>query len=101
MSDDEMYDEVECGAGWKSLYVPLIARCKAEGVAVLQVKEKFGALRFYVMGGSDDLHAAIKEAESKSSTICEECGAPGELRKGSWRKTLCDQHASEVNGRAQ
>lgn len=98
MNDGNMYDEVECGAGWKSLYEPLVERCKAEGVAVLQAKEKFGSLRFYVMGGSDDLHAAIKQAESRSCTICELCGAPGELRKRSCLKTLCDRHALEGIG---
>jgi len=95
MRDDEMDETVECGRGWESLYAPLIARCKAEGVGVLQIKEKFGGLRFYVMDGSEELHAAIKEAEAKSLTICEQCGSPGELRKGGWRKTLCDQHAQE------
>lgn len=85
--------EVECGEGWKSLYVPLMERCKADGVAVLQVKEKFGGLRFYVGGGGDDLYDAIEEAESRSFTICEYCGAPGELRKDGWWKTLCDLHA--------
>jgi len=89
---------VECGEGWKPLYQPIIERCKAEGVTVLQVKEKFGGLRFYVIGGDDDLYAAISEAESKSKTICEQCGAPGELRKTGWWKTLCDQHAGD--GRA-
>ncbi len=93
MSDHET---VECGEGWKSLYEPLIARCKAEGVAVLQVKEKFGGLRFYVGGASDDLYDAIEEAESKSFTLCEKCGDPGELRKGrGWWQTLCDRHAQE------
>lgn len=89
----EEVHEVECGEGWKSLYVPLMERCKADGVAVLQVKEKFGGLRFYVAGGSDDLYDAIEEAESRSFTICECCGAPGELRKDGWWKTLCDLHA--------
>jgi hypothetical protein len=84
---------VECGEGWKSLYAPLIERCKAEDVAILQVKEKFGGLRFYVGGGSDDLYAAIEEAASRSLTLCERCGAPGELRTGGWWQTLCEQHA--------
>lgn len=87
---------VECGEGWKSLYVPLIERCKAEGVAVLQVKEKLGGLRFYVGAASDDLHHAIETAESKSFTLCEQCGDPGELRKGGgWWQTLCDRHAQD------
>jgi hypothetical protein len=96
MTDQEY--GVERGEGWKSLYEPLLERCKAEGVAVLQVKEKFGGLRFYVSGGSDDLFDAIDEVASKSFTICEQCGAPGELRKRGWSKTLCDRHAQERDG---
>lgn len=90
--------KVECGEGWKSLYAPLIERCKAEGAAVLQVKEKFGGLCFYVGGASDDLYDAIKVAESKSLTLCEKCGDPGELRKGAWWQTLCARHAQERDG---
>ena len=88
------HDSVECGEGWKSLYGPLIERCKAEGVAVLQVKEKQGGLRFYVGAASDDLHRAIEAAESRSFTLCEQCGDAGELRNGGgWWQTLCDRHA--------
>lgn len=83
----------ECGPGWAKLYEPLIARCEAEGATVEQIKEKFGGLRFYVSGGSDELHAAIEEAERDSHYICEQCGEPGATRKGGWLKTLCDAHA--------
>jgi hypothetical protein len=78
-----------------------------------QVKEKFGTLRFYVsMHASDEgqhvveqfgqmmslrpvagiasVQALISEAEEKSGTICEHCGAPGSLRQGGWWRTLCD-----------
>lgn len=80
-----------------SLYVPLIERCAAEEVAVLQVKEKLGGLRFYYIGAaSNDLHNAIEAAESKSFTLCEQCGDPAELRKGGgWWQTLCDRHAQD------
>lgn len=84
---------IECGEGWKLLYEPLIERCKAEGVAILQIKEKFGGLRFYIIGGTDELYDSIDEAEAKSFTICERCGAPGVLREGGWMQTLCDEHA--------
>jgi hypothetical protein len=89
---------VECGEGWKSLYAPLIERCKVEGVEVLQVKQKFGGLRFYVGVASGDLHLAIEAAELKSFTLCEQCGDPGELRnhRGFWQ-TLCDRHAQHCD----
>lgn len=86
---------LEIGPGWRSLVEPLIARCQAEGVTILQIKEKFGGLRFYVSDGSEALIRALDVAEAKSCTICEECGAPGERRGGGWIRTLCDFHAED------
>ncbi len=87
-----MIAPIECGEGWASLYLPLIERCRADGVSVLQIKEKFGGLRFYVGPASDELYAAIDVAEAASLTMCEECGASGKRRGGSWIRTLCDAH---------
>lgn len=86
---------IECENGWASLYEPLIARCKAENVSILQIKEKWGGLRFYVGPASKDLCDAIDEAEKRSFTICEECGEQGKVRSGGWVRTLCDEHAKE------
>ena len=82
---------IECEKGWESLYAPLIERCQKEGVKILQIKEKFGGLRFYVDTGSTDLFRAIDAAEDASFKICEQCGAPGKLRSGGWLKTRCDE----------
>jgi hypothetical protein len=64
----------------------------AHQVEAVQIKEKFGTLRFYVNGASDVQHAAISFAESMSGHICEECGAPGKRRGKEWIRTLCDEH---------
>jgi hypothetical protein len=81
---------VECGRGWQGLYLPLIARCQAEGVPIHQVKEKFGGLRFYVGGGSPELEQAIEEAETLSYKTCEDCGTTeGVETKGEWIRSLC------------
>ena len=58
---------------------------------VLQVKEKFGGLRFYTNGCSGDMFQRILKAEHDSFSICENCGKAGELRTGGWVKTLCDE----------
>jgi hypothetical protein len=55
-----------------------------------QVKEKFGGLRFYLSCGTDEMYDLCHEAERKSYTICENCGAPGKERGGGWIFTLCD-----------
>jgi hypothetical protein len=75
---------------------PLVAELEeARGpkFEVLQVKEKFGGLRFYVNCRKD---AAIRQrigiAAQESFHTCEICGQPGRLREDSWIKTLCDGH---------
>lgn len=64
-------------------------------VTVAQIKEKFGGLRFYYDGGDDVVDGMVRMAESWANTACEECGAPGQGRNGSWIKTLCDEHDAE------
>jgi len=62
---------------------------------IQQVKEKFGTLRFYVDGGTDECYDYIRMAEAMSAHTCEECGNKGESRTGSWIKVLCDVHNTE------
>ncbi len=58
---------------------------------VLQVKEKFGTLRFYAGGADRNVNAIIEGMEFASSCICERCGANGDLRTDMyWIRTLCD-----------
>jgi hypothetical protein len=54
-----------------------------------QVKEKFGGLRFYYVGGDDYIRALVDMAEFKSFKICEMCGNKGIRRRGGWVRVLC------------
>jgi hypothetical protein len=82
-------NRVECGPGWAHLYEPLIALVEKKGGTVLQVKEKFGGLRFYYGPADDVIERAIRLAEQASAVTCETCAAPGELRGRDWIVTLC------------
>lgn len=62
---------------------------------VLQVKSKFGGLRFHARGGTDVHGAYILMAEVLSTRTCEVCGAPGQRRATDWIRTLCDVHDAE------
>jgi hypothetical protein len=62
-------------------------------VVVLQVKEKFGTLRFYYSGGDDYIRGLTSMAESMSGVTCETCGNPGRRVGGGWITTLCKEHA--------
>ena len=93
---------VECDDGWFDIiYVlcikiqPLAAKIK--DFQVVQIKEKFGGLRFYVSHGNEEIHTLIQEAEELSFKTCEVCGEPGQLRGGGWLKTLCGKHHNERN----
>ncbi len=63
---------------------------------VVEVKEKLGGLRVYVV---PDVSLAIRHrigaAAHESFRTCELCGRPGLLRQDGWLKTLCDGHAEE------
>jgi hypothetical protein len=62
-----------------------------KGIFLMQCKEKFGGLRFYLSQGTDRMFDAIQKAETASFRICEECGCTGRIRKGGWIRTLCDK----------
>jgi hypothetical protein len=61
-------------------------------VVVLQVKEKFGGLRFYYQGGDEYISGLVSMAESWAGIACETCGNPGTRRGGGWIYTACDTH---------
>ena len=82
---------VSCGEGWLRLIDPLIDICKRKGLKIIQVKEKYGGLRFYVDPYDSEVEDMIDIAEGDSLFICEICGAKGMLRTDRhWVKTLCD-----------
>lgn len=105
----------ECGDGWFNIIDQLCSNIqhridwrqeqkekygRGEGckqVVAIQVKEKFGTLRFYTEGGDEEIYGMIRMAESMSSVTCEECGSPGRQRSGGWIRTLCDLHARKDN----
>lgn len=61
-------------------------------VVALQVKEKFGGLRFYYSGGDDRIAGMVSFAEDLSYSICEKCGKMDEfvnMNKKGWMKTTC------------
>jgi hypothetical protein len=66
-----------------------------EQVVARQIKEKFGALRFYYDGGDDYIRGLDAMADSMSARICEDCGKPGKRTTGGWIRTLCEEHAHE------
>jgi len=72
-----------------------VAKALEELPVLAQVKEKFGTMRFYVDGGTAEMHNYISFAEAMTSRTCEVCGDRGESRTGGWVRVLCDKHSRE------
>lgn len=65
---------------------------KIHKVVAIQVKEKYGTLRFYVYGGDDYTEGIVAMAEAMSSVTCEICGDVGKERnERGWYSTRCDK----------
>ena len=88
-----------CGDGWLQLIHDLIEELLAAGwdKHILQIKEKFGGLRFYIGSGSEEIHDIISKYEHLSYETCEVCGETGRIRNDlGWIPTLCDKHYKEL-----
>jgi len=101
MKENLMCFGFECDDGWFELLYDLsreiTEHCAATGEPVplvVQVKEKFGTLRFYADNTSKAVDDIIVKYQKKSGEVCELTGAPGKLchRRGRL-KTLCDEEA--------
>ncbi|MFL9906762.1 hypothetical protein [Paraburkholderia sp. RL17-337-BIB-A] len=90
----------ECGDGWYNLIAQLSSRLEGEArrsgnadLVVVQVKEKFGALRVYCRGSvTANVPDGVADAERQSVRTCELCGSLGTLREGAgsqYLRTLC------------
>jgi hypothetical protein len=102
--------------GWFALVdrlcsdIEALLQGRAERLVVVQVKEKFGGLRFYYdWDAADDVaadhetvllrervRAQVDEARARTTLICQRCGAPAVLNLyGGWTAALCERHASQ------
>ena len=82
----------ECGDGWFDIVNNLSKKIAeiAPNVEAVQVKEKFGGLRFYINGGNDDVYTLINNAEDLSYKTCEDCGSVENVTQTrGWIHTLC------------
>lgn len=80
----------ECGDGWyqiiKNLFIDIETEFKNPNIQkefkndfeVVQVKEKFGELRFYTNFGNDSIFDLIGQAETLSHKVCGNCGVETE-----------------------
>jgi len=92
----------ECGDGWYNIIDGLclhiqhyIDTKKKDGIEVpqvvaVQVKEKFGTLRFYYNGGDDTVYWMVRLAEYYTERTCEGCGIPNKVTsRNGWLSNIC------------
>lgn len=98
------YPSLDIGPGWYPIVIDLDRELSSIDPAyqLVQVKEKFGGLRYYVEFEPDrsrpGFNALIRAAELRSERTCEVCGAEGgPAHRGSWVRTLCAADAAADN----
>jgi len=88
----------DCGDGWFDLIYDLSQKLEIASptTEATQVKQKYGGLRFYNNGTTEDGEKLVRDAEQKSYHTCEECGKKGKLINDlPWIQTLCKEHYEE------
>jgi hypothetical protein len=85
----------EISSGWYAIIKNLIEELLQVGwnKRLIQCKEKFGSLRFYIEGGTRDMYDIIHKYEKLSRETCELCGDKGEnMIINNWLTTRCQTH---------
>lgn len=96
----------ECGDGWYPLIrelsekiYPLILKGREVDdeydcyPQASQVKEKYGALRFYMTSETDEISELIRAYQDRSENTCEVCGKLGSIDYNEkWLSARCDEH---------
>lgn len=89
-----------CMGGWRHIITSLVDDLFDMGWngCLLQIKEKWGGLRFYIGEGTGEMFSRIEQAENQSLKTCMKCGKPGEPTDTGWILTLCEEDANELLG---
>lgn len=98
---------ISVGWGWADLVLECHSRLVAfdENYKVLQIKQKFGGLRYYFTPShpayTKYMSAKLIDLEKRSYLVCEICGQPGNLRtkeKQRYFQALCIEHSPDDQG---
>jgi len=92
----------ECGDGWYWLidnlcnciqsYIDSNSHLNIMQVEATQVKEKYGTLNFYIVGGDQTIDGMIWLVEHQSGNICELCGSTENVTQSNgWISTRCEK----------
>lgn len=74
----------------------LIKSNSLDNYYITQIKEKFGTLRWYDNGGSEEHYDIIMKYEQISAETCINCGAPAKWISTGWISPFCDKCAHDI-----
>lgn len=60
-----------------------------------QIKEKYGSLRWYSMGDTEEIHNIINKYETISYNTCIVCGKPAKYITKGWICPYCEEHVPD------
>ena len=100
-----MYFGIQVLSGWYEILYRLSSfistvvsekRLDPQEYCYEQIKEKFGLLRVYMVGGTtDEMDQAIRIAEEESARTCEVCGREGQLGNMRVRCNDCEERRQQ------
>jgi hypothetical protein len=70
----------------------------AENYFITQIKEKYGSLRWYDNGCTEEGYKVIKKYARLSEVTCIRCGQPATKISSGWISPYCDEHFDEKWG---
>lgn len=89
---NEGYKESEITTNYDSdKIIPLL-----EGYTILQIKEKYGGLRWYDGGAPKYVHDVVSKYEKLSYKTCIVCGKPAKYRSAGWVSPYCRRCAHKI-----
>jgi hypothetical protein len=102
--EDGVWTSIDCGHGWGDI----VRRCHNElflkdpNYRIAQIKEKFGALRFYFTPSDMELYremgSIVLKYEVEASNTCEICGTEGYVSTNDRAmRARCEEHRGEID----
>ncbi len=94
----------DCFLGWSDIIRDMsfkieniLEKTDETDMYAVQVKEKYGRLRFYMSETTPEIDAIISDAEALSTQTCEVCGHFGKMRGWHHIRVRCDKCFEEVH----
>lgn len=95
--------------GWMQLFLqacvdikePLVRTSDIHKFRFLQVKEKYGRMRLYHSGASEEVNDILDKYEFLSEQVCSTCGKPATTMTRGWICPYCEEHIKKYTERGE